>query len=229
MAKKKAKKADKKKKQPKPAKSKKPVKPKKPAKAKEPEKKEEPKTEEKEETGGGEAGEEKEEPQEDKGEEGGEGEKEEKPQTIGDIVEEEGLVSEPDRESMLGKEGQPELSEILMRIDRIDGKLELFKGMLDSFGERMVEVNERLGDTRRMVFDREKWASRIETEFDKVKDIVKELDPEKIVLKFEKFDSRLGKQEARGERMEDLLENTSERLKMVEKKLGDIKSIQNIS
>jgi hypothetical protein len=193
-----------------------------------PQKKEEPKKQEKEtkkeeKTEEQPAGEAKEE----KAPEGG-GEGEDKPRTIGDIVEEEGLVSEPDRESMLGQEKVPELSEVLMRIDRIDGKLELFKGMLDSFGERMIEINERLGDTRRMVFDREKWASKLETDFDKVQGIVKELDPEKIVMKFEKFNADISKQGARLERTEDLSKNLSERLKTVEKKVADIKSIENI-
>ena len=154
-------------------------------------------------------------------EEGGE-------RTIGDIVEEEGLVSEPDRESMIGQEGVPELSEILMRVDRIDGKLELFKDMLDSFSERIVDLNERLGDTRRMVFDREKLSSKLETEFEKVSSIVKELDPEKIILRFEKFKGGIDKQEATISRIDELLINLSGRLKIAEDTVAKIKSLENI-
>ncbi|TRO61975.1 hypothetical protein E2P64_00365 [Candidatus Bathyarchaeota archaeon] len=148
--------------------------------------------------------------------------------TIGDIVEEEGLVTEPERESMVGKEGTPELSEIMMRIDRIDGKLELFKGLLDAFNERLIELNERLGDTRRMVFDREKWASKLEADFDKVSTIVNELDPEKIVMRFEKFNTTLDKENASLERMNDLAANISARLKVVEDKLADVTSLENV-
>jgi len=157
-----------------------------------------------------------------------EGEDEKKEQTIGDIVEEEGLVSEPDRESMIGKEAAPDISELLMRVDRIDGKLELFKGMLDSFGERLSDMNERLGDTRRMVFDREKWASKLEGDFEKVSNIVKELDPEKIVLKFEKFKTDLDTQDASVSRLDELQKNTGERIKMIEDKLANIKGLENI-
>ncbi|MBR9680979.1 MAG: hypothetical protein GOU98_04105 [Candidatus Altiarchaeota archaeon] len=155
-------------------------------------------------------------------------EEESQEQTIGDIVEEEGLVTEPDRESMLGKDAAPDISELLMRIDRIDGKLDLFKGMLDSFGERISDMNERLGDTRRMVFDREKWASKLETEFEKVSSIVKELDPEKIVLKFEKFKTGIDTQDARVSRLDELQNNANERMKLVEEKLVNIKSLDNI-
>jgi len=161
-------------------------------------------------------------------EEGGEPAAEEGERTIGDIVEEEGLVSEPERESMLKQQGTPELSEVLMRIDRIDGKLELFKGMLDSFNERLIELNERLGDTRRMVFDREKWASKLETEFEKVAGIVKELDPEKIVMRFEKFKTSIEKQNATLEKLNDLLKNLSERMKIAEGKLENVKSLENV-
>jgi hypothetical protein len=115
-----------------------------------------------------------------------------------------------------------------MRVDRIDGKLELFKGMLDSFGERIADMNERLGDTRRMVFDREKWASKLEGDFEKVSSIVKELDPEKIVLKFEKFKTSIDTQDARISRLDELQNNTNEKLKMIEEKLSSIKSLDNI-
>ena len=153
---------------------------------------------------------------------------EKKEETIGDIVEEEGLVTEPDRESMLGKEGAPELSEITMKLDKLEGKTDLFKGMLESFNERILDLNERLGDTRRMVFEREKASSEMEGEIGQVSTIVKELDPEKIVLRFEKFKTEIDKGEANIERLNDLLNNLSERLKVVEEKTSKITSIENI-
>ncbi len=148
--------------------------------------------------------------------------------TIGDIMKAEGLVTEPDRESMLKSQSTPKLSEITMKIDRISGKLELFKGMLDSFSERILDMNERLGDTRRMVFEREKTSSKIETRFDKVETIVKDLDPEIIVLRFEKFKASIDKQNSNLERIKELLTNVSDRLNITEKKLSKIKSIDNI-
>ena len=153
---------------------------------------------------------------------------EEKEETIGAIVEEEGLVTEPDRESMLGKEGTPELSEITMKLDKIDGKNELFKGMLDSFNERVLDLNERLGDTRRMVFEREKVTSKMESELGQVSDIVKELDPEKIVLKFEKFKMNIDKESSNIERLNDLLHNLTDRTKIIEDKTSKITSLENI-
>ena len=44
-------------------------------------------------------------------------EEEAEEKTIGEIVAEEGLVTEPERESMLKEERVPELSEIVMRLD----------------------------------------------------------------------------------------------------------------
>ena len=164
-------------------------------------------------------------PEETAAEESAETKKEE---TIGDIVEEEGLVTEPDRESMLGKEGSPELSEITMKLDKIEGKNELFKGMLDSFNERVLDLNERLGDTRRMVFEREKVASKMEGELEQVLDIVKELDPEKIVLKFEKFKLDIDKESSHIERLNDLLHNLTERTKVIEDKTSKITSLENV-
>ena len=143
-------------------------------------------------------------------------------------MEEEGLVSEPERESMIGQEKLPSISELSIKIDKLEGQMELFKGILDSLNERLGEQNEKLGDTRRMVFEREKWASRIEADFNKVASIVKELDPEKIVMRFEKFKVDIDKMSGKVQKSEELLAALESRLKEVEDRLGKIRDLENI-
>gem|GEM_PF-5618421 len=149
-------------------------------------------------------------------------------QTIGDIVEAEGLVTEPDRESMLGQEKEPTISEIVVRLDKMEGKMDMFQGVQDAFNQRIMDLNEKLGDTRRMVFEREKASTKLEGEFDKVATIVKETDPEKITLKFEKFNAELERNKSEIQRMDDFFKNMTEKVNIIQGFMDKIKSVDNI-
>jgi len=153
-----------------------------------------------------------------------------KGKTIGDELREEGLIVEPKKEDEVEivKKNEDPLVDLTMRVDRIEGKLDIITTRLDAFSQNISDANDKIGDLRRMVIDREKTSSELEANFERVKMIVEDIDPERIARKFEKFEGEIEKQKGKIEKNETFLNKFGDRLKKIEDNFSKIKSFENL-
>ncbi|MCD6477829.1 MAG: hypothetical protein J7K87_02395 [Candidatus Aenigmarchaeota archaeon] len=153
-----------------------------------------------------------------------------KEKTIGEELKEEGLIVEPKKEDEIEitKKSEDPIVNLTMRVDRIEGKLEAIMSRLEAFSQSITDANDKIGDLRRLVMDREKTSTELEANFEKVKMIVEDLDPERITRRFEKFDGEIQKQDGKLEKLETEINKFGDRLKKIEDKFSKIKSFENL-
>ncbi|MFH1249219.1 MAG: hypothetical protein V1660_03635 [archaeon] len=152
-----------------------------------------------------------------------------KQRTIGDQLKEEGMIQEPQRtDDEVTVEKKTELSELIVKIDRLEGKLEMLKEVSDAINSRISDINERMGDLRRMVLDSEQVVGELKASFEKVKDIVKELEPQKLVRDLQKFEGEMTNGNAKIEKAGIAVENFNQRIKRIEEEFNKIKSFDNM-
>lgn len=155
-----------------------------------------------------------------------------KEKTMEEILKEEGVITEEKSEEVKEVKSEEKVddnfSKLLMRIEKLEGKLEMEKESRKTLEERISTINESLGDLRRLVLDREKDFSKIEKEFEVIKEAVKYFEPKRIEKNFEKLKVEIEKLQAKIEKVEVLSKEFRERLRKVEdkfSKLGDFESL----
>jgi len=154
---------------------------------------------------------------------------EKKEETIEDKLRREGIIKEEEPESEEPeKEKIAGLPELVMRVDKIEGKLEMEQENRNALNERISKLSEDIGDLRRMILDREGDYTKFEADFEKVQMIVKEIEPVKITKQFEKFSEKLEIENAQVEKIDIKSTDVNKRLKIVEEKFSKVKNFENL-
>ncbi|MDI6826691.1 MAG: hypothetical protein QMD36_05950 [Candidatus Aenigmarchaeota archaeon] len=152
-----------------------------------------------------------------------------KKKVIGEILKKEGVIREPEpEETEKPAVEMKEVAGLLMRINKIEGRLDMFKETGEATQERIGRLAEEIGDLRRMILDREGSYSKLEADFEKVQTAVKEIEPVKIAKDFERFAGQLELNAAKMERVNTNLADLSKRLKTIENKFLMIKDFENL-
>jgi len=128
------------------------------------------------------------------------------------------------------KEEGEELSlpNLLLRLEKLDGKLEILEKSRDELTERMTQLAEEIGELRSMFLERERSFDKMKAQFEKVYEIVTELEPLKIRKEFEKKEAEILKLNARMEKVESLLKALREENTKFREFFEKIKSFENI-
>ncbi len=155
-----------------------------------------------------------------------------KEKTMGEILKEEGLIEEEPQEEVPEKKeerGVNPVEELTIRVEKLEGKLEMEKEARVSLEERLSTMSESIGDLRRMILDREKDISRMEKDVEEMKEMLKYLEPSKIEKRFEKFTMDIEKVQANIEKFDVLTKELRERLKRVEDKISKLGSFEGLA
>ncbi len=155
--------------------------------------------------------------------------------TLGEILKEEGLIEEEPPEEEESKEEKKSkmdiLDELSIKVEKLDGKLEMEKEARKTLEERLSTMNESIGDLRRMILDREKDITKMEKDVEELREMLTYLEPRKIEKRFEKFMVDLERKEAQIEKLDVLTKDLKERLKRLEEtfaKLGNVEALANV-
>ncbi len=124
--------------------------------------------------------------------------------------------------------GEADISELLLRLEKIDGKLEIFDSSRNESSERITQLAEEIGELRSMIMERERSFTKIETDFENVKETVSGLEPMRIKSAFEKRKMEILENRAKIEELEALVRALSEDVKKFRGLLEKIKSFENI-
>jgi DNA repair exonuclease SbcCD ATPase subunit len=125
-------------------------------------------------------------------------------------------------------EGEADIPELLLRIEKVDGKLEVLDNSKNEVSERVTQLAEEIGELRSMIMERERSFTKIETGFETVKETVSGLEPTRIKSAFEKRKMEILENRAKIEEVEALVRALNEDVKKFRGLLEKIKSFENI-
>ena len=128
------------------------------------------------------------------------------------------------------EEKKPEMSlpDLILRLEKIDGKIEVLTKFRDEMSERVTQLAEEIGELRSMLLERERSFDQVKTEFEKIKDSVNEIEPMKIIKELEKKEGEIMGNRAKIEKIELMIRELKNENAKFKNLLEKIKSFENL-
>jgi len=120
------------------------------------------------------------------------------------------------------------LSDIILRLEKVDGKIDIIDRFRNDFTERTTQLAEEIGELRSMIMERERALDKITAEFEMVKDAVSDIRPQKIKKELDKREVETMEDRAKIEKIEVMIKTLSEENKNFREKMEKIKSFENL-
>jgi DNA repair exonuclease SbcCD ATPase subunit len=120
------------------------------------------------------------------------------------------------------------LPEIILRIERIDGRLDLLDDFKKDMDERITQLAEEIGELRSMILERDKVFAKIEGNVEKNLELFKDVEPEKITKEIEDFRKENLENIARIEKIEKICEEQDIENRKIRDFIEKIKSFENL-
>lgn len=105
------------------------------------------------------------------------------------------------------------LDQLELNFEKQSGKFEIENDEIKSLDERLIDYYTQLGELRSIIILKEKSFSKIELEFESIKEVVKDIKPEVIQKKFKKQDDEFIK-------IDSVVERMDTRFQMIEDELA---------
>ena len=146
------------------------------------------------------------------------------------LEEEEYQVRMAEEEAAKGKEEEKgiNLDELLLKTEKIEGKLASFEEARGRIDDRIMRVSEQVGEIRSMVLEREKSFGLLEGDFEMIKDAFEDIKPSEFSKELNKKEQAIMGVSVRVEKMEAILARLSEDVSEFRKLLDTIKSFENL-
>jgi hypothetical protein len=120
------------------------------------------------------------------------------------------------------------LPELILKIEKIDGKLDVMNQIKDNIDERVTQLAEEIGELRTMVLERDRSFDKIAVNFESIKDTLEDLEPNKLKKYFEKKEKEILENRAKIENVENLVKALNEESKKFRGTMEKIKSFENL-
>lgn len=120
------------------------------------------------------------------------------------------------------------VEEITMRIEKLEGKIDFFNQVKSQVDEKVMRLSEQIGELRSSGVERERTIAKLTTDFDRIKDIFKEAEPERIVKELDARDRKQTEFGIRMEKMENVISAMNTEMKEIRTLLSKIKSFENV-
>jgi len=120
------------------------------------------------------------------------------------------------------------MSDLVLRLEKLNGKLDLLDRSRNDMNERLTHLAEEIGELRTMMMERERTFDKVKSEFEIVKETVTDLRPERLKKIFEKIETDILENKAKTETLQTLLRALAEESKKVRKLMTKIKSFENL-
>jgi len=126
------------------------------------------------------------------------------------------------------KQKKEKYEELNIEIERLKGKLEIVNEFKNQLNEITRTFSEEIGELRTMILDREKSFSKIELGFEKINEIVKEIEPNVISKELEKKEAKILELSSKIDKLEAFYNELTKRTEEVRNFLEKIKSFENL-
>jgi myosin heavy subunit len=137
-------------------------------------------------------------------------------------------LEEPRAKFSRGEIREVSLPELLLRIEKIEGKLEVLGDFKRGIDERVGTFSESIGELRSALLEKEKILSKMEKDVQTVLESVSELEPEKVRKLFSKRDAEIEEMRAEIEKLDAMIKEVQKQLKNFFEAMEKIKSIESL-
>jgi chromosome segregation ATPase len=125
-------------------------------------------------------------------------------------------------------EEETKMSDLVLRLEKIDGKLEILDRTRNDVNDRMTQLAEEIGELRTMMMERERTFDKVKSQFDIVKESVTDIRPERLAKKFEKTEKDILESKAKIETLETIIKELAEENRRFRRLMEKIKSFENL-
>ncbi len=133
-----------------------------------------------------------------------------------------------DSKASSAHELEKKLNSALLKVEKLEGKFEMFQSSKSETSERMANLAEEVGELRSMIFSKEDTFARIEDEFEKTKEATAHMKPEKIHREIEDHAVEVMKVQAQQELQKNRIDQINKATRKTEKILDKFKSYENM-
>jgi len=125
-------------------------------------------------------------------------------------------------------EEETKMSDLVLRLEKLDGKLEILDSSRNDVNERLTQVAEEIGELRTMMMERERTFDKVKSQFEIVKESVTDIRPERLTKKFEKTEKDILESKAKIETLETLIKALADENRRFRRLMEKIKSFENL-
>lgn len=137
-------------------------------------------------------------------------------------------IEEEEVEVKKSKVKEESIPELLLRIEKLDGRFEVLNSFRKVTEERMVQLAEEIGELRSLLLDFEKRFSPLEANVERLIKEVKEVRPEEIKKLLRKNEERMLEIEAEIEKNREAIKSLKKGSARLTETLEKIKNVENI-
>ena len=127
-----------------------------------------------------------------------------------------------------GGEGEVKMSDVVLRLEKLNGKMDLLDRSRNDMNERLTHLAEEIGELRTMMMERERTFDKVKSQFEIVKETVTDIRPERLKKIFEKTETDILDNKAKIETLQTLVRALAEESRKVRKLMEKIKSFENL-
>ncbi len=141
-------------------------------------------------------------------------------------------IEEEKTEKEIGTEESKEevesLTDLVLKTEKLEGKLDIISGYKEELNERLTQLSEEIGEIRSMAMESDRSFSKLETEFEKIKEVIGDVEPLKIKKDFEKKEEEIMEDRVKIEKLENLVKALEKEAENFRKIMEKIKSFDNL-
>jgi chromosome segregation ATPase len=127
-----------------------------------------------------------------------------------------------------GGEGEVKMSDVVLRLEKLNGKMDLLDRSRNDMNERLTHLAEEIGELRTMMMERERTFDKVKSQFEIVKETITDIRPERLKKIFEKTETDILDNKAKIETLQTLVRALAEESRKVRKLMEKIKSFENL-
>ncbi len=127
-----------------------------------------------------------------------------------------------------GAEGEVKMSDLVLRLEKLNGKIDIIDRSRNDMNERLTHLAEEIGELRTMMMERERTFDKVKSQFEIVKETVTDLRPTRLKKTFEKTEIDILENKAKIETLQTLLRALAEESKRFRRLMKKIKSFENL-
>ncbi len=100
--------------------------------------------------------------------------------TVGEILKEEGVIHDEEKQGKVKIEQEVDLNRMLMSIEKLTAEVEALRDIKFQSDERIKEISESIGEMRSLIFQRDGAIKEMQMKLEKMDDAIADVKPDKI-------------------------------------------------
>jgi chromosome segregation ATPase len=155
-------------------------------------------------------------------------EKETKKKFLGFARKEKEEKEKPKEEKSLEPREKTPLDALTLKVEKLGGKIESLEEIRHTVDERFSRLSEEIGELRSSILEKDRAFDKVEAGFNRMEEIVEELEPTKLRKELDKKSEGIVKNQAKIEALSLQIKELSKTIKGFRDMLGKIKDVKNL-